>query len=400
MGRLEEARFRLMAERILDEEWENNTVCQERISRTLSGINSIRVRQLNPAEELLAEGFAMDTVVDALQALVGGAVEYGITIPTVGTGTPVAMGAETAVDALFAAESVASAVGAVAGMGSALGEVGDLVKEAMKLGGVLQNGDLDAFYQNVNELVAKFLKAMREKSGDAAEDIIETMKTVLEKFLDAMTDPIVKAVKIVIPDAAIGLGVGTAIRAALAALASSPFSAAETALDISKDLQDFILKPGVAIEFLKEMTASLVKLLEQAAKKIEDTGWLETFATAVAMPIGSSAIVALKALGPTGLPKLSDLIKENLPTLVDLVETIVDTLVPAVLSAMAIFQSLVSGDYKADEKSAEGEKTEDQKQVEESARRNRQLRECAMHLDGLARRERLRKLQADYRRRT
>jgi hypothetical protein len=313
---------------------------------------------VNP-EELLIEGQGVEFGKDILQAIVAGSAEYGlgaVTLPAAGAGLAIGPAVETSIDGLFAAESVLSTISTIAGIGETMGDVGKMIEEASKLRGNLIRGDLEAFYQKVNNLVAKFIKMAGPEGEEALAAAVEKIRAPINVLLTRLTDPLVDGIKVTIPDAAIGLGVSAGLRLAIVEASEVPYTAAAGAIDLSEDLKSFVLEPGVAAEFFKELGEMLIELVLGFKEKIEDTGWLATTAAAIASiplagltggTVSPITVVALKKLGPDGLQSLSETIRENLPALVELVNIVVDTIIPIVLACLAISQSLLSGDFKA-----------------------------------------------------
>ena len=310
-------------------------------------------------DELLVEGQGIEFGKDILQAIVAGSAEYGlgaVTLPAAGAGLAIGPAVETSIDGLFAAESVLSTISTIAGIGETMGDVGKMIEEASKLRENLIRGDLEAFYQKVNNLVAKVVKTAGSGGEEAVAEAVEKIKAPINALLTRLTDPLVDGIKVAIPDAAIGLGVSAGLRLAIVEASEEPYTAAAGALDLSEGLKSFVLEPGVAAEFFKELGEMLIELVLGFKEKIEDTGWLKTTAAAIASiplagltggTVSPITVVALKKLGPDGLQNLSETIRENLPDLVKLVNIIVDTIIPIVLACLAISQSLLSGDYKA-----------------------------------------------------
>ena len=307
-------------------------------------------------EDLLIEGMGVEFVKDVVQAVVAGSAEYGlgaVTLPAAGAGLVVGPAVETAVDGLFAAESIMAGLSTITNIGETLGEAKKLIEEASKLRPYLMRGDLDGYYLKVNELVARTIK-MTPGSKEDVEKAVERLQEPIKELITRLTDPLVDGIKLAIPDAVIGLAVSGALRLAIVEASEEPFTAAEMALDQSKDLKSFVLEPGVAVKFFEELAQSLIELLLEMRTKLEDASWVKTLATGAMM--GGQVVPAamLKKLGPTGLEKLVENIKEQLPAFLKLMATIVNTIIPLMMAAMAVVQSLLNGDYRATMGAEEG----------------------------------------------
>lgn len=323
-------------------------------------------------QAMLKEGITSGILSDLAQWVVGGAVEYGITIGTAGAGVPAGIAAETFVDALFATSSINDALGAVSEMSGKIKEIESLIKKAMGLKKVLRS-DFDQFYADVNSLVAKLIHYVGKKAGDKVEEIVEKIKDHIQKLVDKFSDAIVKGIKVLIPDETIGTAVGAAVRATISAASSKIYSAATSVIEKSKKFEDFLLKPGVAAEFFESVASGLTELLEKLKKKIEKAGLFSSLALggAVANPVLG---LAIKKLGPSGIDKINAAIKENMPKLTGLIDEIVEFVIPGFFACAAILQSLITGDYKkaaklekkSKEKSAGDEESSDQRAGERS----------------------------------
>jgi hypothetical protein len=182
---------------------------------------------------------------------------------------------------------------------------------------------------------------------EGVEEAVKKLQEPIKELITRLADPLVDGIKLAIPDAAIGLAVSGALRLAIVEASEEPFTAAETALNQSKDLKSFALEPGVAVKFFEELAQSLIELLLEMKTKLEDASWVKTLATGAMMGGQVMTAAMLKKLGPGGLEKLVENIKEQLPAFLKLLATIVNTIIPLMMACLAVVQSLLNGDYRA-----------------------------------------------------
>ena len=313
----------------------------------------------NLKQFVIQEGITEGLLGDFVQWLAGSAAEYGITIATAGTGAPAGIAAETFIDALFATKAIQGTVDAVEKISAETEEIKALIKKGMELSTTLRS-NFEQFYEDIKSLLAKLMSKIGDKGKDKAKEIQEKIKKGIEKLVSKFVDAVVKAVKVLIPDETIGTAVGSTLRVAAETAASNSYTVASKALEKAEKFKDFLLKPGVAANFFKDLAKSLVELLETFKEKIESTS--TTKALAVGGATGNPALaLAVKKLGPSGIEKLIGLIKENLPNLLSLVDKIVQFVIPGFFVSIAIYQSLEKEDYKSEEKKEKSDNKEETK---------------------------------------
>jgi hypothetical protein len=294
-------------------------------------------------ETMLHEGLSRSMVKDAIQFVVSGGAEYGlgaITLPAAGSGLVVGPTVETMVDAAFAAEEVAGTISAISSIGSKLGEYGALWNEAVDAYG----SDLNSYYQTLVKIVRQALADLGKKGKDKVEEIAKKLQGAIESLISRLVGALKSGIKLVIPDATIGLAAAKAFEEGLEALSENAFDLLAGAVNKVKMLKDFVSDPSIAVDFFKDVFAQVVELMIAGAKKLEDTSWVKTMMAAG--PVGGTA---LKKLGPAGLEKAASLIKDKTPSIIKIIDNVLTVLVPTAITAVGLLQILMTGDWKEEE---------------------------------------------------
>ena len=325
------------------------------------------------SESILNEGLDSGMVKDGIQFIVGAAAEYGlgtVTLPAAGAGLAVGPTVETIVDALFAAEEVAGTVSAVSSIGSKLGEYGDLWNEATTAYG----GDLDSYYETLVKIVRQALDDLGKKAEGKVEDIAEKLAGAIEKLISRLVGALKLGIKLIIPDATIGLAAAKAFEEGLEALSENAFDLLAGAVSKVKMLKDFVSDPSIAVDFFKDVFTQVVELMLDGAKKLEDMSWVKAI-----MAGGVAGGPALKKLGPAGLEKAAKIIKDKMPGILKIIDSVLTVLIPTAITAVGLFQILMSGDWKKEgededeKKSGSSEKEEKEKLAASYNARNNSL---------------------------
>lgn len=324
--------------------------------------------------------FAKDSAKNLIQLVVAGAAEYGITLGSAGAATPIAPVAETAIDALFGIEEVTSGISAVQGIVSSASEMGQILSSAKQSAGKFST-DPKAFYGDIQVVVGKI-------AGAGAASSLDEIKEQIEKLINEITGPLTAALKMIIPDAAVGAAVAQTVLTAVQSLGTKPYDVMSSVTKKLGKFGRFITDPNAIKEFFNENFPALVELLQKLAEKLrEKEGILKTAAkTAV---LGASYLLA-KNFGPDVLDKTAAYLTEKQPEIMSVVSSIVDTLIPTVLGLVAAYQSIATGDYKGTSAEGEGdneapagaEKTAPAP-VSEIRRINRELDRIDVFLEGL-----------------
>jgi hypothetical protein len=304
------------------------------------------------SETMLHEGLDAGIVKDGIQFIVSGAAEYGlgaVTLPAAGAGLAVGPTVETIVDSLFAAEEVAGTVSAVANIGSKLGQYGELWDEARSAYG----SDLTAYYQTLVKIVRQALDDLGEKAEDKVEELADKLASAIEKLISRLVGALKAGIKIIIPDATIGLAAAKAFEEGLEALSENAFDLLSSAVSKVKMLKDFVSDPSIAVSFFKDVFTQVVELMFDAAKKLEDMSWVK--AVLAAGPAGGAA---LKKLGPAGLEKAAKVIKDKMPSILEIIDSVLTVLIPTAITAVGLYQILLRGDWKKEDSGDDGEEKE------------------------------------------
>ena len=300
-------------------------------------------------EELLREGFDSGTIKSLIQYVVSAAAEYGIggaagviTIPAAGAGLATGPVVETVVDSLFAAEAVASTISAVENFTSKLGEFQQLFVSARSTFKGMA-GNLSGFYQNLTQLVRSALAVLGKKAAGGVDAAAIKLRDIINKLLKAMVRSVKSGIKLVIPDATIGTFIAEALGQILSAVSKNAFTLAQKAIDKVSILKKWIAQPATAIAFFKDIFQQIVQLMGAATEKVKEMGWAKVML--LFGPVGGALI---KKFGPSGIAKVSQLFEKYIPNLLKVINGVLTVVVPVFLTSLALFQILVSGDYKGD----------------------------------------------------
>ena len=294
-------------------------------------------------ETMLYEGISGSLVKDAIQFVVAGGAEYGlgaVTLPAAGAGLAIGPTVETMIDSAFAAEEVAGAIASVSNLGSKLGEYGALWSEAIAAYGI----DLQSYYNTLVEIVRKALADLGKKGKDKVEEIAKKLQGAIEDVISSLVGALKSGIKLIIPDATIGLAAAKAFEEGLQALSENAFDLLAGAVESVEMLKDFVSDPSIAVDFFKDVFQQVVELMMAGAKKLEDMSWVKAI-----MVGGVAGGAALKKLGPVGLEKASALIEEKLPTILKIIDGVLTVLVPTAITAVGLLQVLIRDDWKEEE---------------------------------------------------
>ena len=294
-------------------------------------------------ETMLYEGISGSLVKDAIQFVVAGGAEYGlgaVTLPAAGAGLAIGPTVETMIDSAFAAEEVAGAIASVSNLGSKLGEYGALWSEAIAAYGI----DLQSYYNTLVEIVRKALADLGKKGKDKVEEIAKKLQGAIEDVISSLVGALKSGIKLIIPDATIGLAAAKAFEEGLQALSENAFDLLAGAVERVEMLKDFVSDPSIAVDFFKDVFQQVVELMMAGAKKLEDMSWVKAI-----MVGGVAGGAALKKLGPVGLEKASALIEEKLPTILKIIDGVLTVLVPTAITAVGLLQVLIRDDWKEEE---------------------------------------------------
>lgn len=314
-------------------------------------------------ESMLNEGITDGLLKDGIQFLVSGAAEYGlggITLPAYGAGLAIGPAVETIVDSMFAAESIKSAIDAFNSVNAMFGEYKELIQNAYEAYDV---ANLENYYDSLKDIVQRgFKDMMPEGMADKFEEKIEGFKNVLKKIIKGIIEPIKSGIKLVVPDATLSLAAAKFIQELLEKLAENAFTMFAEGVNQFETLKNFLADPDKAIDFFKDIFQQLSEMLENGAKKIDDKGWASSM-----LSYGPSGAFIIKKLGPAGLNKASDLLKSTAPTIVEIISKVLKVIIPMMITALALFQIVMKGDYMSDETDEEVDDLEDKSEDKKDA---------------------------------
>ena len=361
-----------------------------RFSYNLRHYDDMLVDSILLKEELLLE-FNTGYVKDIVQFVIGGAAEYGIDIATLGAGAPIGSAAETVIDGLFALDSVTSAYQTIKEVISGGFEPFKMILDkVMKLKDSWAGGAenfLDQVKSIIGEVLGKFKKA-----GESVQKIVDKIKEFVEKPIQKLVDAIVEGVKAIIPDATVGTGIATALRATADSNMGSIFNTMlDKFMELAGSFKEWLTEPGKASGWIKELGNKLVEAMKamisdnskKAGNKTEsllrrralEEGFIDDiksgaeklggFVKDSAKVVGDKMLEPLKKgwelvkkFGNEALEKVMKFIEEGIPKLAKMADDLVETVVPGFFGVLGIAQALFTGDYSSKSGEAEGGSSE------------------------------------------
>ena len=297
--------------------------------------------KIQPLNESLARGL----ITDALQFMMGAAVEYGVAAGTLGAGTPAGCALETVIDTGFAAETIISTINQVTDLKGQFDNFSDIVNKSMEAFKIFKTGNFEEFYQTVKKIIIDGVELL--KGEETVDKLADKLKDILGKLISKITDAVTKGLKILIPDATIGLGLSSAIKVVVEVASDNGYNIAKGSVEKLGEYKKYLIDPEEFPRLLKTTFPEVYKMIDGFKKKIEELGWARSI-----IMFGSNGLI-LKKMGPAGLDKLSQTIKKFEPTVLDLVEKILNIVVPTTFTFLAIMQILLKGEYKSEKKESE-----------------------------------------------
>ena len=293
---------------------------------------------LRPINESLAVGL----VTDALQFMIGAAAEYGIAAASIGVGTPVALAVETIVDVGFAAGIIKSSINQVSELKGQFDKFVDTINKCMASFEIFKSGDFDTFYSTIKQTMIEGIDLI--KGEETVDKLAEKLRDIISSLISKITDAVAKSLKVLIPDATIGLALSTAIKVVVETVSDKGYTIATTAVEKLGEYKKYLIDPDEFPKLLEQTFPEVYKLIDGFKKKIAETGWTKSI-----VMFGASGLI-LKKMGPSGLDKLTATIKKFEPIVMDLVKKILSIVIPVTFTLLAIIQILLKGEYKSDEK--------------------------------------------------
>ena len=293
---------------------------------------------LRPINESLAVGL----VTDALQFMIGAAAEYGIAAASIGVGTPVALAVETIIDVGFAAGIIKSSINQVTELKGQFDKFVDTINKCMASFEIFKSGDFDTFYSTIKQTMIEGIDLI--KGEETVDKLAEKLRDIISSLISKITDAVAKSLKVLIPDATIGLALSTAIKVVVETVSDKGYTIATTAVEKLGEYKKYLIDPDEFPKLLEQTFPEVYKLIDGFKKKIAETGWTKSI-----VMFGASGLI-LKKMGPSGLDKLTATIKKFEPIVMDLVKKILSIVIPVTFTLLAIIQILLKGEYKSDEK--------------------------------------------------
>lgn len=301
---------------------------------------------LRPINESLAVGL----VTDALQFMIGAAAEYGIAAASIGIGTPVALAVETIVDVGFAGGIIASSIKQVTELKGQFDKFVDTINKCMASFEIFKSGDFDTFYSTIKQTMIEGIDLI--KGEETVDKLAEKLRDIISSLISKITDAVTKSLKVLIPDATIGLALSSAVKVVVETVSDKGYTIATTAVEKLGEYKKYLIDPDEFPKLLEQTFPEVYKLIDGFKKKIAETGWAKSI-----VMFGASGLI-LKKMGPSGLDKLTATIKKFEPIVMDLVKKILSIVIPVTFTLLAIIQILLKGEYKSDEKETKSDEKE------------------------------------------
>ena len=299
---------------------------------------------------LLNEGLA-DDAKSLVKSAVSAAVEYGITAATAGiAGAGPAQAAETAVDLALSANSIVSTLGSLDSMLGEYKEIKDLLDQTNSMGKIFTQSK-ERYYT----IIKKIMRAIVKMAGGAADKVIEKIKEQIQSVISRLSSTIGDAVKVVVPDAVVGLAAASLITTALQSLGNNCYDAFTKLINTAGKYIQNLFDPAVAMKAFDEMYPKVIEIIRSASEKLDDPKFKALLIA------GTGGMATFAAMGyPKALRWVADKMQENQPTARKAVEVIVKIAMPAISAIIAVMQMIMRGELTGPDKAAapEGVKTE------------------------------------------
>ena len=316
------------------------------------------------SRRLVLEGIQEDLLKDAVQYLAAASAEYGlgaISMPAAGAGLAVGPTVETVVDSLFAAEDIASTLQGIRNIQEMGGQFADLYKQAIN---AYNPANLGNFYRVLSTIIQKTLKLAGTTTQAFVTDTADKLREAVESVIAKLVGVIEQGVKIVIPDATIGLAAAKSLSALLMKVNENAFTLAAQGIKRIDILDKFVSDPSIAIGFFEDIIGQVITLMRDASKSLDEMGFFQRAAGASLATVASAGMLAgpamaVATLGPYGLEKAADALEAQLPNILNVVDMVLNIAVPSMLTCLAIYQILLKRDYLDKEGKAQEQQFQD-----------------------------------------
>jgi hypothetical protein len=294
------------------------------------------------------------------RSLLGAAAEYGIAAGTLGAGTPAAVAVETVIDTGFAAQSITSTIDQVTNLKGQFDKFTEIVNKCMESFEIFKSGNLEKFYSTIKQIIIDGIGLIKD-GEESVDKLAEKFKDLISNLISKITDAVGKGLKILIPDATVGLALTASLKVVVEVASENGYTIAQKAVEQLGEYKKYLINPEEFPALIRKTLPDLYNLIDGFKKKIEEMGW-----TRAIVSFGTNGLI-LKKLGPAGLDKLAQTIKSYEPKVLDLIEKILGVVVPVTFTFLAIAQILLKGEYKSEEVKGDEKESKEKPQVPEKS---------------------------------
>lgn len=303
-------------------------------------LRSVIRQHVKPINEGIGEELAQDAIQFAVSAAAEYAIGGAIAVGTFGGGTPAAAAIETAVDVAFTAKDVMTTVESVAAAAKNAGEFAEMLNNAINGFG----GDFDGYYEKLRESVQITVGKMSEDGKEKVEEIAEKFKAVVEDIVNELIGAIESGIKVVIPDAAIGLTAAKAVGAAIKSLSENAYDLLTDAIESVDMLNNAITEPDEVVKYFEDILEQIAEKLVEVGEYFNDMSWPKAILT-----VGPAGGAILKKLGPKGMDELAGMLEKSIPDITKVIEVVLKKVVPALFACLGIYQIIMKDEYKTED---------------------------------------------------
>jgi hypothetical protein len=297
---------------------------------------------------LITEGVSLSSIKPIIkhiiQWMIAGAAEYGIVIGTFGAGAAgLAETVETIIDVLFFAGDIGYLVASlnssehkITNISKEMKEIIERCKKTFKKH-PLEN--LDKFYVNIRAIVRKVFKVLGKESQIAVHGVIEAIKSELVTIGSYAAD----AIKVVIPDATIGLGIAFVIHAVTVGSPQVCYTAFSKGLQVAGKFLPWILKPEEAMKFFEEAYPKIIEVFRSFEVETEKSGIAEI--EGLSENRFSDDIKMRQFIVPAMFGWVADLLEEEKDKFFWVLDKILYFAIPNFLMNLALLQIFMREEY-------------------------------------------------------
>jgi len=306
------------------------------------------------SDNMLNEGLK-ETIVDAVQFIVGAITEYGL-VATV-AGAPAGPVMETITDSAFMTESIASALATLNSVANMFGELKNIIQQLFSLS---LSGGFDSFYDQVQSIWQSIGKIIPDAGEKKIEQLIKKAKKIIKDVVAKIADFISDAVKLIIPDAAIGTAAGEGLQKLLIKIADNAYTAITGAIGMFGAFAKVVTDPEYAQKLFNTIFDQIEDLLAKLQAKMEEEPEGVAGVISTVSKIANPSSIVVDNIKEKALSAFRDFIKSKRPEILSIVGTISKVLFPLVFSLLASYQILMKGEWKKKDQSKEKEAGSDE----------------------------------------